>query len=89
MTGMPGDLLIRNVRPLGGAVADVLVRAGRIAEIGPGIAAPPAVTIEDGGNALLLPGLIEGHTHLDKTLWGMPWRPNSAETSTSAVVTSR
>jgi cytosine deaminase len=26
----------------------------------------------------MLPGLVEAHTHLDKTLWGLPWRPNSA-----------
>ena len=24
---------------------------------------------------LLLPGLVEAHTHLDKTLWGMGWHP--------------
>jgi cytosine deaminase len=32
--------------------------------------------VEDGGGALLLPGLVEGHTHLDKTLWGLPWYRN-------------
>jgi len=25
---------------------------------------------------LLLPGLVEGHTHLDKTMWGMDWYRN-------------
>jgi cytosine deaminase len=27
---------------------------------------------------LTLPGFVDGHCHLDKTLWGMPWRPHAA-----------
>lgn len=27
---------------------------------------------------LKLPGFVDGHCHLDKTLWGMPWRPHVA-----------
>jgi cytosine deaminase len=27
---------------------------------------------------LELPGFVDGHCHLDKTLWGMPWRPHVA-----------
>ena len=72
----PPDLLIRNVRPLGGAPADVLAHAGRIAAIGPALAAPAGCAVEDGGGALLLPGLVESHTHLDKTAWGMDWYRN-------------
>lgn len=70
------DLLIRNVRPLGADGTDVLVRAGRIAAVGAGLDAPAHVPVEDGGGALLLPGLVEGHTHLDKTLWGLDWYRN-------------
>ena len=33
---MSNDLLLRDVRPMGGAAVDVLIRAGRIAEIGSG-----------------------------------------------------
>jgi cytosine/adenosine deaminase-related metal-dependent hydrolase len=73
----PADLLIRNVRPLGGMAVDVLVRDGRIAAIGSDIAVAQTAAIEDGGNALLLPGLIEGHTHLDKTVWGGAWYRNA------------
>jgi cytosine/creatinine deaminase len=69
------DLLLRNVRPLGEAPADVLVRRGRIDAIGPDLSAPD-VPQEEGGGALLLPGLVEAHAHLDKTLWGLPWYVN-------------
>lgn len=68
------ELLIRNVRPLGGAVADVLVAGGRVAA--PGTAPPPGAAVLDGRGRLLLPGLVEAHTHLDKTLLGMPWYRN-------------
>ncbi|MBU2410413.1 MAG: cytosine deaminase, partial [Gammaproteobacteria bacterium] len=74
---MPASpLLIRNVRPLGGPACDVLVREGVLAGVGPGLALPAGCAVEEGGGALLLPGLVEGHTHLDKTLWGMPWYCN-------------
>lgn len=72
------SLLIRNGRPMGGPAADVLVSDGAIAAIGPGLAAPPGVAVEDAGGALVLPALVEAHTHLDKSLWGMGWHPNSA-----------
>jgi cytosine/adenosine deaminase-related metal-dependent hydrolase len=32
----------------------------------------------EGENQLLLPGFVDGHIHIDKTLWGLPWRPNQA-----------
>jgi cytosine deaminase len=70
-------ILLRNVRPLGGPATDVLVQDGRIRALGAGLEAPDARP-HDGGGALLLPGLIEGHTHLDKTLLGLPWRPHGA-----------
>ncbi|CAA2101801.1 amidohydrolase family protein [Variovorax paradoxus] len=75
------SLLIRNVRPMGGAATDVCVQDGRIAELGAGLAAPAGTAVEDGGGALLLPGLVEGHTHLDKTMWGMDWYRNEVGTN--------
>ncbi|PND32034.1 cytosine deaminase [Achromobacter pulmonis] len=69
------DLLLKNVRA-GRDPVDVLVRGGRIRKIGPALEAEPGMALEDGGGALLLPGLIEGHTHLDKTTWGSPWYVN-------------
>ena len=69
---MAADLLVRNVRPLGGDLADILISAGRI-EPGP---APAGVTVLDGGGRIALPGLVEAHTHLDKSLLGLPWYRN-------------
>ena len=72
---MAGDLLVTNVRPHGGASMDLLVKSGTIAGFGSKMTSPGTETV-DGGNAILLPGLVEAHTHLDKTLLGMPWYRN-------------
>ena len=72
---MTGNLLIRNVRPMGSAAADILIRNGRIARIEPGLSADGVAT-EDGGGRIVIPGLIEAHTHLDKSLLGMDWYRN-------------
>ena len=71
------DLLLRDVRPLGADSVDVLIRDGRIAEISRGLQTTD-VPVEEGRGAVLLPGLVEAHTHLDKNLLGLPWHPNSA-----------
>jgi cytosine deaminase len=74
---MADAILLKNVRPMGSQAVDVLIEGGRFARFAAGIAAGGAVAIE-GGGLLMLPGLIEPHVHLDKTLWGLPWRPNTA-----------
>jgi cytosine deaminase len=68
------DLLLTNVRPMGGAAGDILIHAGRIAAVG--VPAPPGVATLDGGGRIALPGLVEAHTHLDKSLLGLPWYRN-------------
>ncbi|MDJ0389588.1 amidohydrolase family protein [Roseomonas sp. E05] len=74
---MSHDLLLRNVRPMGGAATDLLVRGGRIVA-GEAAGSAPGLPVEEGGGALLIPGLVEAHTHLDKSLWGMGWRRHQA-----------
>lgn len=69
------DLLIQNTRPMGGPLADILIRDGRIAAIGPALAAE-GVAIEDAGGRIATPGLVDAHTHLDKSLLGYPWYVN-------------
>ncbi len=66
------DLLIRNARPLGGAVQDIAISGGRFTSQ----PLPQGTPELDAKNRLALPGLIEAHTHLDKTLWGMGWYRN-------------
>jgi cytosine/creatinine deaminase len=74
---MTRDLLIRNVRPWGGELTDILVRDGRIARVALGVATEGAAE-EEGGGAIAIPGLVEAHTHLDKSLFGMGWRRHQA-----------
>ncbi len=63
---------------MGGEPVDLRVEDGVIAEIATNIAADPAAAIEDGNGQLLVPGFVDAHTHLDKTFWGLPWRPHRA-----------
>lgn len=74
------DLLLRNGRPWTPRqpveTADLLLREGRIAQIGADLAAPGAETLDLAG-ALVLPGFVDTHCHLDKTLWSGPWVPNT------------
>jgi dihydroorotase len=59
-----GPVLLRGVAPLGGPVTDVLLAGGRIAEIGSGLPTPDGAEVLDAGGAVLLPGLVDLHTHL-------------------------
>ncbi|KQW67361.1 MULTISPECIES: amidohydrolase [unclassified Ensifer] len=69
---MTADLLIRNARPFGGPVEDLLIRDGRFVAAD---CARPVAEIDATGH-VALPGLVEAHTHLDKTLVGMDWFEN-------------
>jgi cytosine/adenosine deaminase-related metal-dependent hydrolase len=73
-----GDLLVKNVRPMAGAVVDVLVSDGIIRRHGRGIEAPGGCAVVDAQSGILLPAFVDGHIHLDKTYWGLPWRPHQA-----------
>jgi cytosine/adenosine deaminase-related metal-dependent hydrolase len=74
--GQPATL-IHNVLVWRKGRHDVVLQGGRIAAFDP--PSPPAEAARiDGAGQLLLPGLVEAHTHLDKTLWGMGWHPHAA-----------
>lgn len=58
--------------------ADIRISDGRIAEIAPALAAHSDEPELDGQGMLMLPGFVDAHTHLDKTLLGLPWQPHAA-----------
>ena len=67
--GAGAELLVRGARavdPLAGLdqVVDVLVRRGRIVEIGDRLEAPARVRVIEAEGELLLPGFVDLHTHL-------------------------
>jgi cytosine/adenosine deaminase-related metal-dependent hydrolase len=71
------DLLLRGGRIQGyDEPADVLCRDGMIAAIGPGLRGDGETVELDG--RLVIPGLVDAHCHLDKTLYGGPWVPHPA-----------
>lgn len=53
--------VLKNVRPLGGEPVDVRIHDGLIAEIGTGLDDGDRI---EGNSAVLLPGLVDLHTHL-------------------------
>ena len=71
-------LLLSGGRPWGrDEAADILVRGGVIERIERGIDLEDGEVLDVSGR-LVLPGLIDAHCHLDKTLYGGPWVPHSA-----------
>jgi len=58
-----GAHLIRGAKPLGGDATDLLLRDGRIVEVGRGLSDADA-TVVDADGLVALPGLVDLHTHL-------------------------
>ncbi|GAA0904259.1 amidohydrolase [Virgisporangium ochraceum] len=72
------ELLLVGGRPWGHTgTADIHVSDGVIVGIGAGTGSPAAERMDVTGK-LVLPGLVDAHTHLDKTLYGREWVPHSA-----------
>ena len=63
---MVGEWLIRGARELGREPSDLLLRGGLIAEVGPAgsVSAPAGAQAYDADGLVLLPGLVDLHTHL-------------------------
>src|ERR1700693_663785 len=69
------DSLLTNCRLADGRLVDIGIAGGRIATVGDG-AAPTnsnSIPVLDIGGDLVLPGLVDGHMHLDKTMTGLRW----------------
>ncbi|MFC7101275.1 hypothetical protein ACFQQB_12790 [Nonomuraea rubra] len=83
------DVLLRGGLPWGlGAPADILVRDGRIDRVSLGPIDAPGARVLDVAGQLVLPGLVEAHCHLDKTLYGGPWVPHSADDTLSGRISN-
>ena len=57
-------ILIRGASPYGEGVQDVLLSGGRISAIGPDLEAPTGTEVVDAEGCIVLPGLVDLHTHL-------------------------
>jgi cytosine deaminase len=68
------DILFRNLRLGDGSPSAIAVSEGRIAAIGVDAKAGPATNVIDLGEALTLPGFVEGHIHLDTSFYGDTWQ---------------
>lgn len=68
---------LSDVRLPSGEQADILIEDGIVTAVGPGLAADRADVVH-GARRLVLPGFVDGHMHLDKTLTGLPWMPHRA-----------
>ncbi|MBL8706338.1 MAG: amidohydrolase family protein [Rhodospirillales bacterium] len=74
----PIDAVLTNALLPDGRRADIALAQGRIAALADAGGTTSAPTL-DLQNALVLPGLVDGHLHLDKTLIGLPWMGHAAE----------
>lgn len=73
------SFVLRGARPWGSRdPQDVQVRGDRIEAVAPRLATEPDAEVIDAAGCLLLPGFVDGHAHVDKTLWGAPWQPHTA-----------
>lgn len=70
------DRIFLNARFGDGMKHHIAVSGGRIAAIMPAGEQPTGAETIDLGNALVVPGFVEGHIHLDTSFYGDTWRPH-------------
>jgi len=82
------ELLVRGgevVQPHGVLHADIRIRDGRIAAVAPGLAPEPRERVLDADGLLVLPGIIDCHTHFALDTGKMATRDDFVSGSTSAA----
>jgi cytosine deaminase len=73
----PIDTLFTNAKFADGSINDVAVSNGRITAVSPaGTQIPVGAPTRDLGGALVVPGFVEGHIHLDTSFYGDAWKPH-------------
>jgi cytosine deaminase len=71
------DTLFQNARLADGRIVDIAVSGGKIVAVAPTRQSYGSIReIRDLGRRLVLPGLVEGHIHLDKCFIGDDWKPH-------------
>ena len=75
MTALGGFV---NARLADGRLVDIGIASGRITTIDAAAGAPVTPGRLDLGGKLAVPGFVDGHIHLDKTLLGLPFQPHRA-----------
>ncbi|WP_027551654.1 amidohydrolase family protein [Bradyrhizobium sp. Cp5.3] len=73
---MTFDTIFLNARFDDGSAHHIAVKDGRFAAITTADEHPAATETIDLGNALVVPGFVEGHIHLDTSFYGDAWRPH-------------
>lgn len=75
---MPAQIAVENIRNTWGEPVTLLIENGLVAGLAPAgtLAVPAMAKRVDGGGRMILPGLVDGHIHLDKTLIGLPFIPH-------------
>jgi cytosine deaminase len=69
------DALFTQARLADGTLNDIVVAKGKIESISPSAGVRTDGAIDLAG-ALVVPGFVEGHVHLDTSFWGDAWRPH-------------
>ncbi|WP_309127171.1 amidohydrolase family protein [Microbacterium sp.] len=77
---------VRNVRPWGGALSDIVIDGDTIAQVAPASGALLADGEVDGRGMLAIPGLVNTHAHVDKSWWGHPWQSYGGEGGTEGRI---
>ena len=73
----PIDTLFTNAKFADGSLNDVAVANGRISAVSrAGTQISAGAPTRDLGGALIVPGFVEGHIHLDTSFYGDDWKPH-------------
>ncbi|WP_180900180.1 amidohydrolase [Martelella soudanensis] len=75
---MSESLVVENIRNTAGESVTLLIEDGRVAGLGPAASLAISDSAErlDGAGRMILPALVDGHIHLDKTFVGLPFIPH-------------
>lgn len=77
---------VRNVRPWGGELSDILIDGDSISQVVAASGAPIGAGEIDGRGLLAIPGIVNTHAHVDKSWWGLPWQSYGGVRSTDGRI---